>query len=196
MRKRGLVERLAAVAKSGVPPLFYYGLDQWLPPPNLAPTVRAWNAEASQTTAVGHHNADRIFPRDSCGRCRRQSACDAWRIAFDMAVSGTGARARQPMGRGGDTGARRGGTVVHARPIARRTAISAGRTGTDLEIVAARPRPQLRRAGRGGRPGTQIRRTPQRPAPRAGGGGASDGRAGPSAWKHRARVCRLSCSTR
>ncbi len=48
MRKRGLAERLAAVAKGGVPPLFYYGLDQWLPPPNLAPTVRAWNAEASK----------------------------------------------------------------------------------------------------------------------------------------------------
>ncbi|MFA6562889.1 MAG: glycosyl hydrolase-related protein [Verrucomicrobiia bacterium] len=48
MRKRGLTERLADAAKSGVPPLFYYGSDQWLPPPNLAPTVRAWNAEASK----------------------------------------------------------------------------------------------------------------------------------------------------
>ncbi|MBI5684892.1 MAG: hypothetical protein HZC54_07415 [Verrucomicrobia bacterium] len=48
MRKRGLAERLADAAKRGVPPLFYYGSDQWLPPPNLAPTVRAWNAEASK----------------------------------------------------------------------------------------------------------------------------------------------------
>lgn len=48
MRKRGLAERLADAAKRGVPPLFYYGSDQWLPPPNLAPTVRAWNAEVSK----------------------------------------------------------------------------------------------------------------------------------------------------
>lgn len=48
MHKRGLAERLADAAKRGVPPLFYYGSDQWLPPPNLAPTVRAWNAEASK----------------------------------------------------------------------------------------------------------------------------------------------------
>lgn len=45
MRKRGLSERLADAAKRGVPPLFYYGLDQWLPPANLAPNVRAWNKE-------------------------------------------------------------------------------------------------------------------------------------------------------
>lgn len=48
MRKRGLAERLADAARTGVPPLFYYGSDQWLPPPNLAPTVRAWNGEASK----------------------------------------------------------------------------------------------------------------------------------------------------
>jgi len=48
MRKRGLAERLADAAKRGVPPLFYYGSDQWLPPPDLAPAVRAWNAEASK----------------------------------------------------------------------------------------------------------------------------------------------------
>jgi alpha-mannosidase len=45
MRKRGLSERLAELAKRGTPPLFYYGLDQWLPPPKLAPNVRAWNKE-------------------------------------------------------------------------------------------------------------------------------------------------------
>lgn len=52
MRKRGLSERLAELAKSGAPPLFYYGLDQWLPPPNLAPTMRAWNKEMPKQPLV------------------------------------------------------------------------------------------------------------------------------------------------
>ncbi|MCX6910516.1 MAG: hypothetical protein NTY01_21080, partial [Verrucomicrobia bacterium] len=52
MRKRGLSERLTELAKSGMPPLFYYGLDQWLPPPKLAPNVRAWNKEASKQQLV------------------------------------------------------------------------------------------------------------------------------------------------
>ncbi|MBM3892729.1 MAG: hypothetical protein FJ388_26725, partial [Verrucomicrobia bacterium] len=47
MHKRGLAEGLAVAAKRGVPPLFYYGSDQWLPPTNLVNAVRAWNAEAS-----------------------------------------------------------------------------------------------------------------------------------------------------
>jgi len=47
MRKRGLADRLAETVRSGVPPLFYYGSDQWLPPPGLSSAVKAWNAEAS-----------------------------------------------------------------------------------------------------------------------------------------------------
>jgi len=46
MRKQGLAERLAAAAQNGVPPLLYYGSDQWLPPPGLVPAVRDWNAKA------------------------------------------------------------------------------------------------------------------------------------------------------
>ena len=49
MRKRGLAERLAEAEKGGVPPLFYYGLDQWLPPPALAAGVSAWNSETHAT---------------------------------------------------------------------------------------------------------------------------------------------------
>jgi len=48
MRKRGLADRLAGVAKAGVPSLFFYGSDQWLPPPALAPAIGAWNAEATK----------------------------------------------------------------------------------------------------------------------------------------------------
>lgn len=65
MRKRGLAERLAEADGGGVPPLFYYGSDQWLPPPDLAPAVRAWNEGASGerqlaiTTATGYFRAIR-----------------------------------------------------------------------------------------------------------------------------------------
>lgn len=53
MRKRGLNEALDRAAKAGVPPLFYYGSDEWLPPPDLVPAVRQWNdTEAARKIAV------------------------------------------------------------------------------------------------------------------------------------------------
>lgn len=65
MRKQGLTERLAESAKTGYPPLLYYGSDQWLPPTNLVRAVHAWNAGAvpqrrlSITTPTGYFRAIR-----------------------------------------------------------------------------------------------------------------------------------------
>ncbi|MDD4870617.1 MAG: glycosyl hydrolase-related protein [Kiritimatiellae bacterium] len=48
MHKKGLSEHLAGTITNGLPSLFYYGSDQWLSPPNLAPTVNIWNQENSK----------------------------------------------------------------------------------------------------------------------------------------------------
>jgi len=47
MKERGLAVALERAAEAGIPPLFYYGSDQWLPPPALAPSVAEWNAGAT-----------------------------------------------------------------------------------------------------------------------------------------------------
>ncbi|HEU5318231.1 MAG TPA: glycosyl hydrolase-related protein [Chloroflexota bacterium] len=63
MRQRELGERLSKTTEGGVAPLFYYGSDLYLPPPDLAPSLRAWReaggAGVRLTTPTGYFRAQR-----------------------------------------------------------------------------------------------------------------------------------------
>ena len=47
MRQQKLAQYLGEAQKQGSPQLFFYGLDQWLPAPLLAPNVAEWNKTAT-----------------------------------------------------------------------------------------------------------------------------------------------------